>query len=135
MKRDSFRALRHRNFRLFLICQGISLMGMWMTRLAGRKAVQGFYRVIFWGAVLMAVGSAGFSLSRNVWLSMAFMGSVPLGSLIAGSVAPVIGAPGTVLVCGVGALLGAAWFWLKVPQPGAIPGPGESARAAVAASA
>jgi MFS family permease len=143
-------------------------------RLAGRKAVQGFYRVIFWGAVLMALGSAGFSFSRNVWLSMAFMvvmgygmmqefgasstviqmlvdddkrgrvmsywtmafmGSVPLGSLIAGSVAPVIGAPGTVLVCGVVALLGAAWFWLKVPQLGAIPGPGESAHVAGAAKA
>ncbi len=30
----AWRALRHRNFRLFLTGQGISLMGTWMTRLA-----------------------------------------------------------------------------------------------------
>jgi MFS family permease len=30
----AWRATRHRNFRLFLIGQGISLMGSWMTRLA-----------------------------------------------------------------------------------------------------
>lgn len=30
----TWRALRHRNFRLFVIGQGISLMGTWMTRLA-----------------------------------------------------------------------------------------------------
>ena len=30
----SWRALRHRNFRLFFLGQGISLMGTWMTRLA-----------------------------------------------------------------------------------------------------
>jgi MFS family permease len=132
------------------------------VRLAGRKSVQGFYRVITWGAVLMGLGMAGFSFSRNVWLSMslmavmgygmmqafgasstviqmlvhddkrgrvmsywtmAFMGSVPIGSLIVGSAAPIIGAPGTVLLGGAIALLGAAWFGLTVPRLGAIPGP------------
>ncbi len=30
----TWRALRHRNFKLFFVGQGISVMGTWMTRLA-----------------------------------------------------------------------------------------------------
>ena len=30
----AWRALRHRNFKLFFVGQGISVMGTWMTRLA-----------------------------------------------------------------------------------------------------
>jgi hypothetical protein len=30
----AWRALRHRNFRLYFVGQGISLIGNWMTRLA-----------------------------------------------------------------------------------------------------
>jgi MFS family permease len=47
---------------------------------------------------------------------MAYMGASPFGSLIAGSLAPVIGAPGTVLLCGIGCLAGAAWFWFQLPK-------------------
>jgi MFS family permease len=47
---------------------------------------------------------------------MAYMGSSPLGSLLAGSLAPVIGAPGAVLLCGIGCIAGAAWFWLQMPK-------------------
>jgi MFS family permease len=55
--------------------------------------------------------------------TMAYMGASPFGSLVAGSLAPVIGAPGTVILCGSGALAGALWFWLKIPRLGTIPGP------------
>jgi MFS family permease len=48
--------------------------------------------------------------------TMAYMGASPFGSLLAGSLAPVIGAPGTVLLCGIGCVLGAAWFWLQIPK-------------------
>jgi MFS family permease len=48
--------------------------------------------------------------------TMAYMGASPFGSLLAGSLAPVIGAPGTVLLCGLGCLIGAAWFWLQIPK-------------------
>jgi MFS family permease len=48
--------------------------------------------------------------------TMAYMGASPFGSLLAGSLAPIIGAPGTVLLCGIGCLLGAAWFWLQIPK-------------------
>ncbi len=47
---------------------------------------------------------------------MAYMGASPLGSLLAGGLAPVIGAPGTVILCGVGCLAGAAWFWVQLPK-------------------
>jgi MFS family permease len=47
--------------------------------------------------------------------TMAYMGASPFGSLLAGSLAPVIGAPRTVLLCGVGCVAGAAWFWLQLP--------------------
>ena len=42
--------------------------------------------------------------------TMAFMGTAPFGSLLAGSVAERIGAPHTLLFGGIGCLLGAVWF-------------------------
>lgn len=51
----------------------------------------------------------------SYWM-MAYMGASPFGSLLAGSLAPVIGAPGTILLCGVGCILGAVWFWLQLPK-------------------
>jgi MFS family permease len=47
---------------------------------------------------------------------MAYMGGSPFGSLLAGSLAPVIGAPGTVLLCGIGCIIGALWFWSRLPK-------------------
>ena len=42
--------------------------------------------------------------------TMAFMGMVPLGNLIAGGLAKVLGAPGAVLVCGAASIVGSAVF-------------------------
>jgi MFS family permease len=50
------------------------------------------------------------------YYTMAYMGASPFGSLLAGSLAPVIGAPGTVMLCGIGCMAGAAWFWLQLPK-------------------
>jgi predicted MFS family arabinose efflux permease len=47
---------------------------------------------------------------------MAYMGASPFGSLLAGSLAPVIGAPATVLLCGIGCVAGAVWFWFQIPK-------------------
>jgi hypothetical protein len=47
--------------------------------------------------------------------SMAYMGGSPFGSLLAGILAPVLGAPGTVLLFGLGAL-GAIWSWHRLPK-------------------
>ena len=42
--------------------------------------------------------------------TMAFMGTAPFGSLLAGSIAERIGTPHTLLFGGIGCVLGAAWF-------------------------
>jgi predicted MFS family arabinose efflux permease len=48
--------------------------------------------------------------------SMAFMGTAPFGSLLAGVLATHIGAPVTIAVGGVACLLGAAWVRAKLPS-------------------
>ena len=47
--------------------------------------------------------------------TMAFMGMAPFGSLLAGSMASAFGAPITVIVAGSVVLLGAAWFFTRLP--------------------
>jgi predicted MFS family arabinose efflux permease len=48
--------------------------------------------------------------------TMAFMGTAPFGSLLAGSVAERIGAPHTLLFGGIGCVLGAFWFATTLPS-------------------
>jgi MFS family permease len=47
--------------------------------------------------------------------TMAFMGTAPFGSLLAGSVADRIGAPYTLLIGGIGCIVGALWFATSLP--------------------
>jgi MFS family permease len=47
--------------------------------------------------------------------TMAFMGMVPFGSLLAGSLASKIGAPGTIMISGVACILGSILFARKLP--------------------
>jgi len=47
--------------------------------------------------------------------TMAFMGTAPFGSLLAGSVAERIGAPHTLMFGGIGCVLGALWFATSLP--------------------
>ena len=48
--------------------------------------------------------------------TMAFMGTAPFGSLLAGSVAEKIGAPNTLLIGGIGCVIGALWFQQALPR-------------------
>jgi MFS family permease len=48
--------------------------------------------------------------------TMAFLGTAPFGSLFASTLAPLIGAQGTVIVCGVSALIGAGLFAWNLPK-------------------
>ncbi|MBS1797622.1 MAG: MFS transporter [Acidobacteria bacterium] len=48
--------------------------------------------------------------------TMAFMGTAPFGSLLAGSLAERIGAPNTLLLGGIGCILGAVWFARALPR-------------------
>jgi MFS family permease len=56
----AWRALRHRNFRLFFFGQGISLIGTWMTKLATSWLV---YRLTHSALLLGVVGFAGQIIS------------------------------------------------------------------------
>ncbi|MGC1462888.1 MAG: MFS transporter [Terracidiphilus sp.] len=47
--------------------------------------------------------------------TMAFMGMAPFGSLLAGSMASAFGAPTAVVLTGTVVLLGAAWFFTRLP--------------------
>ena len=47
--------------------------------------------------------------------TMAFMGTAPFGSLLAGTVAERIGVPHTLLFGGIGCILGALWFARSLP--------------------
>ena len=48
--------------------------------------------------------------------TMAFMGTAPFGSLIAGSLAEKIGAPNTLAIGGIGCIAAAAIFYAKLPR-------------------
>jgi MFS family permease len=50
------------------------------------------------------------------YYTMAFVGSAPFGSLLAGALAHRIGAPHTVIITGAFCLAGAAWFSLRLPR-------------------
>ncbi|MBS1804342.1 MAG: MFS transporter [Acidobacteria bacterium] len=49
------------------------------------------------------------------YYTMAFVGMAPFGSLLAGAMAHAIGAPRTVIVCGVACILGGIWFTSQLP--------------------
>ncbi|WP_263358030.1 MFS transporter [Acidicapsa ligni] len=48
------------------------------------------------------------------YYTVAFVGMAPFGSLLAGSLANLIGAPGTVMVSGVACILGSIWFFTQM---------------------
>jgi MFS family permease len=88
-----------------------------------------FSRALWLSLMLMVVTGLGFMVQMAVsntvlqtivdedkrgrvmsFYTMAFMGTAPFGSLLAGSVAERIGAPHTLLFGGVGWGVGAIWF-------------------------
>ena len=93
-----------------------------------------FTRVLWLSLGLMIVTGLGFMVQMAVsntvlqtivdedkrgrvmsFYTMAFMGTAPFGSLLAGSVAERIGAPHTLLFGGIGCILGALWFASSLP--------------------
>jgi MFS family permease len=94
-----------------------------------------FSRIAWVSLLLMVVTGLGFMVQTAVsntliqtivdedkrgrvmsFYTMAFMGTAPFGSLIAGYVADRIGAPHTLLIGGIGCILGAALFYLALPR-------------------
>ena len=54
------------------------------------------------------------------YYTMAFFGTVPFGSLLAGVLAHRIGAPHTVILTGAFCVLGSLWFTLELPKVTAV---------------
>jgi MFS family permease len=94
-----------------------------------------FSRVIWLSLPLMVVTGLGFMVqmaaSNTVlqtiveedkrgrvmsFYTMAFMGTAPFGSLLAGSLAERIGAPRTLMFGGMGCIAGAIWFATSLPK-------------------
>jgi MFS family permease len=88
-----------------------------------------FTRVLWLSLLFMVITGLGFMVQMAVsntilqtivdedkrgrvmsFYTMAFMGTAPFGSLLAGGVAERIGAPHTLLFGGIGCVLGAIWF-------------------------
>ena len=92
-----------RNYWLSLALMGVTGFGMMQFAAASNTVIQ----------TIVDDDKRGRVMS---YYMMAYMGASPFGSLLAGSLAPVIGAPDTVLLCGIGCVAGAAWFWLQLPK-------------------
>jgi MFS family permease len=94
-----------------------------------------FSRWIWLSLILMFITGIGFMVQMAVsntliqtiveedkrgrvmsFYTMAFMGTAPFGSLLAGSVAEKIGAPNTLLIGGIGCVIGALWFQRALPR-------------------
>jgi len=94
-----------------------------------------FSRLIWLSLILMLFTGLGFMIQMAVsntliqtivdedkrgrvmsFYTMAFMGTAPFGSLLAGSVAERIGAPYTLLIGGSGCIIGAIWFYRALPR-------------------
>jgi len=94
-----------------------------------------FSRVIWLSMILMVATGLGFMIQMATsntliqtivdedkrgrvmsFYTMAFMGTAPFGSLLAGTLADRIGAPYTLLIGGAGCIVGALWFARALPR-------------------
>ena len=101
---------------------GLGLIGFGMSRVfwlsmvtvmvAGAGMMQGMAASNTIIQTLVSEDKRGHVMS---YFTMAFVGMAPFGSLLAGSMAHAIGAPRTVIVSGAVVVLGAAWFFTRLP--------------------
>jgi MFS family permease len=102
-------------FGLGLIGFGLShvfWLSMMMVFVAGMGMMQGMAASNTIIQTLVDEDKRGRVMS---YYTMAFMGMAPFGSLLAGTMAHAIGAPWTVIVNGSVVVLGAVWFFTRLP--------------------
>jgi hypothetical protein len=108
----TWRALRHRNFKLFFFGQSISVIGTWMTRVVTTWLVYHLTtRRCCWGLSVLQG-----RLFRSCWGRLQACGAARFGSLLAGALAHRIGASLTVVVTGAFCIAGALWFSFHLPR-------------------
>jgi MFS family permease len=103
-------------FGVGLICFGLSTnlwLSMALLLLTGFGMMQGLTASNTIIQTLVDENMRGRVMS---YYTMAFVGMAPFGSLLAGALAHLIGAPGTVIVSGIACILGGLWFWTRLPH-------------------
>lgn len=87
--------------------------------------------MVFVGFGLMQVAAVSNTIIQSLvsedkrarvmgYYTMAFFGSAPFGSLLAGALAHRIGAPHTVIIAGAFCVVGSLWFTLELPKVRAV---------------
>ncbi len=92
-----------RLFWLSMILAAVAGMGMMMGMASSNTIIQ----------TLVTEDKRGRVMS---YYTMAFVGMAPFGSLLAGTLASIIGAPATVMLNGSVVVLGAVWFFTRLPE-------------------
>jgi len=114
-------------------------LGRYIPRMAGLFGVGliafSFSRVLWLSMILLVATGLGFMVQMAVsntiiqtivdedkrgrvmsFYTMAFMGTIPFGSLLAGTLADHIGSPETLLFGGIGCVIAAVWFARALPR-------------------
>jgi MFS family permease len=114
-------------------------LGRFIPRMAGLFGVGliafSFSRVLWLSMILLVATGLGFMVQMAVsntiiqtivdedkrgrvmsFYTMAFMGTIPFGSLLAGMLADQIGSPETLLFGGIGCVVAAVWFARALPR-------------------
>jgi MFS family permease len=97
-----------------LVCFGLSRvlwLSMAMMLVTGFGMMQGMAAS---NTILQTVVEERMRGRVMSYYTMAFVGMAPFGSLLAGALAHVLGAPNAVIVSGVACILGALWFWARL---------------------
>jgi MFS family permease len=101
-------------FGVGLICFGLSQV-MWLSMLmmlvTGFGMMQG---LVASNTILQTLVDDKMRGRVMSYYTMAFVGMAPFGSLLAGGLAHIMGAPRTVMVSGAACIAGALWFWSRL---------------------
>ncbi|KAB0664221.1 MFS transporter [Oryzomonas japonica] len=94
-----------RQFALSLLLMGFAGFGMMQSASASNTVIQ----------TLVPEDKRARVIS---YYAMAYFGSAPIGSLLAGALAQKIGAAGTIIITGTFCFVGSLWFSLQMPKIG-----------------
>jgi MFS family permease len=106
---------------------GIALVGFSLSHTMS----QAMFALVFVGGGMMVTMAATNTVIQTIvteelrgrvmaFYTMAFLGTAPIGSLLAGVAADRIGPTNTILAGGIGCLMAAVWFALRLPSLRAI---------------
>jgi hypothetical protein len=110
-QRLAFPAFQSRNYRLFFLGQGLSLIGNWITMVA---VVWSVYRLTQ-SPVLLGIVDEMRGRVMSIYI-MSFLGMISFGNLFQGALIKFIGAPHTVAINGIICILVSLLFARQLPR-------------------